>query len=116
MDRKDIHLTTIVSAFILSGSICLALENQIINGEFDAAIKPWQRSPGDGYTINVVQGAGLSGTNALKIGVLDASAQEYITIFQGSFALDLGAKCHIGFTAKADADRQIGLLLEYNNV
>ena len=30
--------------------------------------------------------------------------------------VDLGAKCHIGFKAKADADRQIGLLLEYNNV
>jgi len=112
VDRKGIYLAAIISVFMLLGSICLGQENQIINGEFDAGIEPWQRSPGDGYTINVVQDAGLSGTNALKIDVLDATAQESIMISQGSFALDLGAKCHIGFTAKADADRQIGVLLE----
>ncbi|HUT45053.1 MAG TPA: hypothetical protein VMX36_02160 [Sedimentisphaerales bacterium] len=101
---------------MLLGSICLGLENQIINGKFNDGIEPWQRSDGDGFTIEVVQGAGLSGPNALKIDVLDAAAQESIMISQGSFALDLGAKCHIGFKAKADADRQIGLLLEYNNI
>jgi len=112
VDRKGIYLAAIISVFMLLGSICLGQENQIINGEFDAGIEPWQRSPGDGYTINVVQDAGLSGTNALKIDVLDATAQESIMIYQGSFALELGAKYHIGFTAKADADRQIGVLLE----
>ena len=58
------------------------------------------------------QDAGLSGTNVLKIDILDAAAQESIMIYQGSFALEQGAKYHIGFTAKADADRQIGVLLE----
>jgi hypothetical protein len=116
MDRKGLYLAAVVSAFMLLVSICLGQENQIINGEFDDGIEHWQRSPGDGYTIDVVQDANLSGPNALKIDVLDAAAQESITIFQGGFTLDLGAKCHIGFKAKADADRQIGLLFEYNNV
>ncbi len=116
IDRKGIHLAAVFSALMLLGSACPALENQIINGEFDAGIEPWQRSEGDGFTIEVVQGAGLSGLSALKIDISDVNAQESIMIFQGSFTLDPGAKCHIGFTAKADADRQIGLLLEYNNV
>ena len=116
MNGKTIYLRSFVLSFTLLGSICWGLENQIINGEFDAGLEFWQRSVGDGYTIEVVQGADLSGTNALKIDVLDATAQESIMIFQGSFTLEPGAKCHIGFTAKADADRQIGLLLEYNNV
>jgi len=116
MERKWIHLAAIVSVLMLLCTTCWGIENQIINGEFDAGIEPWQRSDGDGYTIDVVQGVGLSSLNALQIDVSDANAQESIMIFQGSFTLDQGAKCHIGFTAKADADRQIGLLLEYNNV
>jgi hypothetical protein len=116
MDGKRIHLAAIIWAFMLLGSVCPGLENQIINGEFNAGTVLWQRCGDDAYTIEVVQGANLSGLNALKIDVLDANAQESIMIFQGSFTLDLEAKCHIGFTSKADADRQIGLLLEYNNV
>jgi hypothetical protein len=116
MNKKAIQIAAIVCICMLLSSACPAQENQIINGEFDDGIEPWQRSAGDGFTIDVVQDAGLSGTNALKIDVLDAAAQESIMIFQGRFTLDPGAKCHIGFTAKADADRQIGLLLEYNNV
>ena len=73
MDRKRIRLAAIVCSLMLFGSTCLAIENQIINGEFDAGIEPWQRSPGDGFTIEVVQDAGLSGTDALKIDVLDAN-------------------------------------------
>ena len=112
MDRKRIHLAAIVWALMLLGSKCWALENQIINGEFDAGIEPWQRSDGDGFTIEVVQDAGLSGANALKIDVLDAAAQESIMISQGDLVLERGATYHIGFTAKADTDRQIGVILE----
>jgi hypothetical protein len=97
---------------MLLGSKCWGLENQIINGEFDAGIEPWQRSPGDGYTIDVVQDVGLSGLNALKIDISDANAQESIMITHGGLVLENGATYHIGFTAKADADRQMGVLLE----
>jgi hypothetical protein len=48
MNRKEIHLAVTVSALMLLASTCPALENQIINGEFDAGIEPWQRSDGDG--------------------------------------------------------------------
>ena len=116
MERKRIHIAAVVWALMLLGSKCWGLENQIINGEFDAGIEPWQRSDGDGFTIDVIQAAGLSGLNALKIDISDANAQESITITHGGFALEQGATYHIGFTAKADADRQIGLLLEYNNI
>ena len=112
MGRKGIHLAAIVSAFILLGSACLGLENQIINGEFDAVIEPWQRSPSDGYIIEVVQDAGLSGTNALKIDVSNAEAQDYITVAHEGLVLERGATYHIGFTAKADANRQMGVILE----
>jgi hypothetical protein len=112
MDRKRIHLAAIVCVFILLGSACPALENQIINGEFDTGIEPWQKSAGDGFTIEVVQDADLSGANALKIDVLDAAAQESIMVSQGIFVLERGAKYHIGFTAKANADRQIGVIFE----
>ena len=116
MYREGIRLAAIVWALMLICSTCSGIENQIVNGEFDAGIEPWQRSDGDGYTIDVVQGAGLSGLNALKIDISDVNAQESIAITHGGFAFEQGATYHIGFTAKADADRQIGLLLEYNNV
>lgn len=116
MYREGIRLAAIVWALMLICSTCSGIENQIVNGEFDAGIEPWQRSDGDGYTIDVVQGAGLLGLNALKIDISDVNAQESIAITHGGFAFEQGATYHIGFTAKADADRQIGLLLEYNNV
>ena len=46
MNRKGIRLAAIIWALILSGSACWGLENQIINGEFDAGVEPWQRSAG----------------------------------------------------------------------
>ena len=64
MDKKGIRLAAIVWALMLLGSKCCGLENQIINGEFDAGIEPWQRSDDGVYTIEVVQDAGLSGHNA----------------------------------------------------
>lgn len=112
MERKRIRLAAIVWALMLLGSTCLAIENQIINGEFDAGIEPWQRSDGDGFTIDVVQGAVLSGLNALKIDISDVNAQESITITYDDFTLEQGATYHIGFTAKADVERQMGVLLE----
>ena len=69
MAGKGIHLAAVVWSLMLLGSICPALENQIINGEFDAGIEHWQKSDGDGFTIEVVQDADLSGTDALKIRV-----------------------------------------------
>jgi hypothetical protein len=114
MERKRILLAAVVWALMLLSSVCQSQENQIINGEFDAGIEPWQRTAGDGFNIEVVQDANLSGTNALKIDVLDATAQESIMISQGIFVLERGAKYHIGFMAKADTDRQIGVLLEQN--
>jgi len=112
MVRKRIRLAAIVWALMLISSKCSGLDNQIINGEFDAGIEPWQKSDGDGFTIDVVQGAVLSGLNALIIDISDVNAQESIMITHDSLILEKGATYHIGFTAKADADRQMGVLLE----
>jgi hypothetical protein len=116
MGEKKIHLASFILSSLLLCSLCWGLENKIINGEFDAGIEPWQRSVGEGYNIEVVQGASLSGLNALKIDISNVNAQESIMITHSGLFLERGATYHIGFTAKADADRQIGLLLEYNNV
>jgi hypothetical protein len=112
MDRKGIRSAVIIWALILLGSTCWGIENQIINGEFDDGIEPWQKSAGDGFTIEVVQDAGLSGLNALKIDISDVNAQESIIISQSNLVLERGATYRIGFTAKADSDRQIGVILE----
>jgi hypothetical protein len=111
MSRKDIHLRAIVSALMLLCSTCPGIGNQIINGEFDAGTTLWQRYGDDAYTIEVVQGAGLSGPNALKIDIFDAAAQESITVAQAGLVLKQGTTYQIGFLAKADADRQMRLLL-----
>jgi hypothetical protein len=93
MERKRILLAAVVWALMLLSSVCQSQENQIINGEFDAGIEPWQKSVGDGFTIEVVQGEGLSGTYALKIDVLDTTAQESILISR--VALLLNGEPHI---------------------
>ena len=112
MDKKGIYLTAVFSAFMLLGSTCLSLENQIINGEFDADIEPWQRSAGDGYIIEVVQGAGLSGTNALKIDVSNAEAQDYIVFSHSGIVIEQPTAYPIGFMAKAQSNREMLVLLE----
>jgi hypothetical protein len=112
MDKKGIYLAAIYSALMLSGSTCLALENQIINGEFDDGIAPWQKSDGYGFTIEVVQDAGLSGTNALMIDVFNAEAQDYIVVSHSDIVIEHPTAYTIGFMAKAQSNREMLVLLE----
>ena len=112
MNIKRIYFATIVWAFMLLGSTCLALENQIINGEFDAGIESWQRSDGDGFTIEVVEDAGLSGTNALKIDVSNAEAQDYIVVSHSDIVIEHPTAYAIDFMAKAQSNREMLVLLK----
>ena len=65
MSKKVICLISFVLACALSGSISLGQENQIINGEFDNGLLSWGSYGGGGFTLEVVQGAGLSGSSAV---------------------------------------------------
>jgi len=93
-------------------TFCAGAENVIINGEFDEGLDPWGMSAGDGYTMEVVQGAGLSGPNALSIDITDATAQDYIMVAQGDLVFESGEVYPIGFMAKAEADRQMRVVLQ----
>ena len=112
MRGKAVYMTFFVLALSLLRSVCRAQENQIVNGEFDAGLNSWQISEGDGFAVEVVHGAELSGPNSLKVDIFDASSQETIMVSQSGLALKQGAPYHLSFAAKGQAHRQIGVLLE----
>jgi len=115
MGRRLIHLVSFVLVFGLCGSITSGQENQIINGEFDDALTSWNSYGAAGFTFQVVQDAGISGLNAVMIDVTDASATSSIGIAQGGLELVQGETYPIGFTAKAEQDREMVVLFQIYN-
>ena len=112
MSKKLIYFVCFVFAFVLCGSIASGQENQLTNGEFDDGLDSWWSYGSTGFTYEVVSDAGLSGTNALMFDVTDASATASIGIAHGDFILRPGVTYPIGFTAKAEQDRQLVVLLQ----
>ncbi len=112
MSNKVIFLISFVLAFVLSGSISLGQENQIINGEFDNGLLSWGSYGGGGFTLEVVQGAGLSGSSAVLIDITNASATTSIGISQGISQLVEGETYPLGFIAKADQEREMVVLIQ----
>ncbi|MBN2133806.1 MAG: carbohydrate binding domain-containing protein [Sedimentisphaerales bacterium] len=90
-------------------------ENVIVNGEFDSGLDSWGLYGGTGFVVSVVQDAALSGANAAFIDITDAAAASAIGIAQGPLPLVQGETYPIGFTAKADRDREIVILMQLND-
>jgi len=99
----------------LCASVAGAQENQIINGEFDDGLNSWNYYGAAGFTLQAVAGAGLSGNHALLMDVTDASAATSIGIAQGGLELVQGQTYQIGFTAKAEQEREMVVLFQIYN-
>ena len=74
MSKTMICLVCFFAAFGLCATIASGQDNQIVNGEFDDDLNGWDPYGGAGFNLEVVQDAGLSGSNALMIDITDASA------------------------------------------
>jgi hypothetical protein len=118
MSKKVICLISFVLAFGLCGSIAGGQENQIINGEFDEGLGSWgiytYQNTTEGFTVEVVQGAGLSGRNAAMFDITNSPALASIGIAQSGMVIEPGVTYPIGFTARAEQDRGLVVLLQAN--
>jgi hypothetical protein len=117
MFKMVICLVAFFVAFGLFGSIASGQENQIVNSEFDDDLNGWRFYGADGFNLEVVQDAGLSGNNAIMIDVSDASAGTAIGFAQGGYneanlELIQGQTYPIGFMVKAEQEREMVLLLQ----
>lgn len=91
-------------------------ENLIKNGEFDSGIIPWEiGSFNTGYgTTSIVQNAGLSGSNALKICPSEPGIANWEVQVLQYLPITSGKTYEISFTAKADANRSFTLAMQKN--
>jgi len=112
MSKRAICLISFILTYALSGSISLGQENQIINGEFDNGLLSWGSYGGGGFTLEVVHGAGLSGSSAVLIDITNASATTSIGISQGISQLVEGETYPLGFIAKSDQEREMVVLIQ----
>ena len=90
-------------------------QNVIENGEFDSGLDSWGLYGSAGFSVSVVQDAALSGANAAFIDITDAAAATSIGIAQGPLPLVQGETYQVGFTAKADQDREMVILIQLYN-
>jgi hypothetical protein len=89
-------------------------DNQLLNYEFDQGTNSWGRYDGGvatGFTSTVVQGARLSGPNALLLNVVDTSVAS-IGVSQGNLKFTKGQTYQVGVTAKADREREMIILIQ----
>jgi len=114
MNTRLIHLISAALVFALCGTIAWAQDpvNQIINPEFDDGLNGWRGYGGTGFTNEAVRGAGLSGANAAVINVTDAAAGTAIGLAQDGLLLETGVTYPIGFTVRAEQDREMVLLVQ----
>src|SRR5690606_13987154 len=91
------------------------------NGEFDEGLSGWvlydwsgPNNTNGGNSVSVVQGAGLSGTNAAKVDVVnDNSAGWTLQLRQQlDFRLEVGRTYEIAFMAKAETSRRIQAVIQ----
>lgn len=112
MFRRLAILASIVFIFSFYGSMVCAQESQIVNGEFDYGLDSWTNYGAGGYTLDTVQGVGLSGKNAAVIDVTDAEIATGIGLAQGGLGLVQGETYQIGFTAMAEEEREMVILFQ----
>ena len=115
---KTINLVSFIFVFSLLGSIVCGQENQILNPEFDDGLNEWgiytYLNTTEGFDVEVVQGAGLSGENAALLDIYNAPALSSIGIAQSGLVAERGKTYPIGFTAKAEEVRGLVVLLQGN--
>lgn len=115
---KLICLVSFVLVFGLSGSVVLGQENQIVNPEFDDGLASWgiytYLNTTEGFNVVVAQGGGLSGENSALIDIYNSSVLTSIGIAQGGLVAEPGKTYPIGFTAKAEENRGLVVLLQGN--
>src|SRR5690606_35150310 len=90
------------------------------NGEFDDGMSGWvvydwtgPNQGNGGNEFSVVQGAGLSGDNALHVDIVNDNAEGWTLQLRQAlnFRLEVGRTYEISFMAKAESARQINPLL-----
>ena len=111
MGRKLVCLVTLALVLGLSESLVWGLENQIKNSEFDEGLTSWNRYGTTGYIREVVSDADLSGENAVRIEITDATVRN-IGITQSGLLIQPGVTYPIGFMARAEQDREMVVLLQ----
>jgi len=118
MYRQLICLVSILFVFGLCGSIVCGQENQIVNPEFDNGLASWgiytYLNTTEGFNVEVVQGGGLSGENSALIDIYNSPGLSSIGIAQGGLVAEPGKTYPIGFTAKAEENRGLVVLLQGN--
>jgi len=115
---KLICLLSFIFVFGFSGSIACGQENQIVNAEFDNGLTSWgiytYLNTTEGFTVEVAQGDGLSGENSALIDIYNSSGLSSIGIAQGGLVAEPGKTYPIGFTARAEENRGLVVLLQGN--
>ncbi len=117
-----ITATTITGNYTATTSVNVTATgtNSLVNGEFDSGTTNWELgdwtgpgySPG-GSTMTTVTGAGLSGTNSLKIDVVNANAEGWTLqpFNRLNFRLEYGRTYEISFMAKGETARDVSAAL-----
>jgi len=119
MYRKLLWGVSFVLVFGLSGMPAIA-QNQIRNWEFDEPFVTggggnldthwWLWEAANFTGLSVVQGAGLSGDNAMMVAI-PPGATGSLQVYQSFMVLEQGVTYTISFMAKADAPRTINVRL-----
>ena len=117
MSKTVICLVSFIMAFGFCGLTASGQDNQIVNSEFDDGLNMWSLYGADGFNLEVVQDADLSGDNAIMVDITDASAGTAIGFTQGAstegnLGLVEGQTYPIGFMAKAEQDREMVVLFQ----
>ncbi|NQV36068.1 MAG: carbohydrate binding domain-containing protein [Phycisphaeraceae bacterium] len=114
MNKKRCCFVVCALVFAWAASSAWSQENQIQNPEFDDDLTSWGLYGGAGFTVSQIQDVRLSGKNAVVLDVTDASAGTAIGIAQGGLLLEPDVTYPIVFTAMAEQDREMVVLLQTN--
>jgi hypothetical protein len=112
MAGRRVHRWFLVLLCMGCGAAAWGQENQLLNCEFDEGLTSWARYGTTGYDWSVVQGAHLSGQNALLLDVTNPAATTSIGAAQGGLQFENSKTYPIGVTAKADKEREMVILIQ----
>jgi hypothetical protein len=115
MRRIYLVCTFLVLGLWLSGTVAVA-QNQIRNWEFDEPLVVgvdghwWMWESANFTGLSIVQGAALSGENAMQVAIPDGAAGS-LQVYHSFLELEQGVTYTISFMARADAPRTITVRL-----
>jgi len=116
MSKKLFFLTSFVLLLSLALQSLANAQNQIPNWEFDEPLNVgtsghWWLWQSENAVLTVVQGAGLSGNNALKVDTSPGSLDP-MQVISSYLKLEQGVTYVISFMAKADTERTVSVKLQ----